>query len=196
MKRRNATNAKKSLFAAGAALGLIALAGAPNASADDWGFHIGIGTAHSRPLPERKVRIVRSGPPYRLVTRRIWVEPIYEERTVRIEVPAVIEERVVPTYDHFGRLISRQIVRAVVQEARVEYRTERVLVSEGYFKTVTVRVPVERVSREVVRVGHGRPGFSLGFSYHDDDAPRYHRRHGYNDRPHHPLRRSVRVSHR
>jgi hypothetical protein len=196
MKSRHATNAKKSLFAAGAALGLIALAGAPNANADNWGFHIGVGTSHVRPLPEKKVRVIESGPQYRLVTRRVWVEPIYEERTVRVEVPAVIEQRVVPTYNRFGRLIGRQTIRAVVREARVEYRTERVLVREGYFKTVTVRVPVERVTREVIRVGHDRPGLSVGFSYHDDDGPRHDRPHDYHRRSQLPLRRPVRVSHR
>lgn len=198
MKRHNANNAKSTLLAAGAALGLILLSGAKDAKAGDWGFHIGLGTAHVAPLHAAHVRVVEPAPAYRLVTRRIWVEPVYEERTIRVEVPPVVRERVVPTYDYYGRLSGYRTIREVLEPGRVEYRTERVLVREGYFKTVTVRVPVKRVARKVVRVGYADAGFGFGLSYRSHGGQRHHRhyrRHVPVHLPHRPRLGLVRVGH-
>jgi len=164
--------------AAGIGLALLALTG--QARADDWSFHLGFGSDY--PFEARQVPVIHHRPDYDHVTRQIWVEPIYEERTVRVDVPAVFEERVVPIRDRFGRIRGHRTVRECVREARIEYRTERVLVRDGYYKTVTLEVPVERTVKKVVRVG--APGFHVGFTRYD------------RDRHHNRPQRSVRFGHR
>jgi len=164
------------------ALGLgVALLAVPSTTlAGDWSLHIGAGWGH-RAVRDRRVRVVRTEPRFEYQTRRIWVTPEYIERTVRVEIPAVVQERVVPIYNEYNEITGYRTVREIVREARIEYRTERTIVREGYYKTVTVRVPVEpRVRRVVhrrVRVDRGGPGLHLGFSYykhkeHKHRAPR------------------------
>ncbi len=147
----------------------------PNgAAAGDWSFHIDIGD-HHRPL----VRTVYAEPVYELRTRRVWVEPEYVERTVRVEVRAVVQTREVPVRDRWGNTIDYRLVREVVEPARTELRTERVLVREGYYRTITVRVLVTPVIRKVVRHRRAPRALSVGFGYRSDNA------HGHYNRRHH-----------
>ena len=195
MKCHNANNARRTLFATGAAFCFALLAGAQHAQAGDWGFHIGLGTTRVGPTHAAHVRVVEPAPAYRLVARKVWVEPVYEERTIRVEVPPVVRERVVATRDYYGRVTGYRTIREVVEPARVEFRTERVLVREGYFKTVTVRVPVERVARRVARAGYADAGIAFGLSYRSHGGHRHHRRHVPVHLPHRPRPGLVRVGH-
>jgi len=175
MKRNEAKSAKRSLWMM-AGLGIALLATTGQAQADDWAFRIGFGGGA---YPARHVRVVHERPAYEYVTRQIWVEPIYEEHTVRVDVPPVYEERVVAMRDRYGRIIGHRTVREMVQEGRIEYRTERVLVREGYFKTVTLEVPAAGYVTHSV-VGYGGPGLHVGFGYSSH--------HGRHPRPFRPIR--------
>ncbi len=140
---------------------------APKADAGEWSVRLGVG------LPV--VSTTRYAPVQEVRTRRVWVEPIYEQRTVRVRVPGRTIKRQVPVYDRFGRVARYRVVLERTA-SRVELRTERVLVREGYYQTVTEALPTQ-----VTTVSYSRPGLSFSFGRHKN---RLHRS------------RAIRVGHR
>jgi hypothetical protein len=99
--------------------------------------------------------------------RRVWIEPVYEERQTRVWVPAayrtvcdrvwveaVYETRCVTRRDHCGRLVTvhervcvrpggwQNVERQVcVSEGRWENRCERACVRDGCWETVSYGHP-------------------------------------------------------
>ena len=101
--------------------------------------------------------------------RRIWIEPVYEERATQVWVEPVYEVRDVVRFEHGRRCVSheRVLVRAggwQNVEKRVcvpaHYRNEdrQVLVTPGHFETQTTRV--------CVREGRWDGAVSFGFGLH------------------------------
>jgi len=68
-----------------------------------------------------------------------------------VEVPARVVIRRVPSLDIFGLRIGHEIVEEVIEPARQEWRTERVLVSPGRYETVYERVLVRPAMTTIVR---------------------------------------------
>lgn len=89
---------------------------------------IRIGRRHD-PMPEYRQREVRVWVPpvYRTVIERKWVEPVYRTEYEQVWVPPVYEDREVGFIGDHGRLRTQ---------------IERVLVCDGYYKTVERRVCV------------------------------------------------------
>lgn len=177
------------------ALGTMAGAGfgvAPaGARADsEWSFQIGFGDHSSR------VRTVAVTATHETQTHHVWIEPEYTERVVIVTVPAIVETREVPVYDHHGHVTGYRVVRHVIEPAHTERRIERVMVRAGYYTTVTERVYVQPVHRRTLRrhsvLERYDSGTTLrvGFSYdrhRDRHRDRHHRRR-------HSLRRLVRAA--
>ena len=166
---------------AGGAAALSAWIGfAPVASAGDWAVSFGVGL--DTPYTQTVTRTIYTEPVYDYQTRSVWVEPEYVERVVPIRLPAAVETQTVSVRDQFGRITGYRQVTRVVQPERIEYRTERVLVRDGYYTTVTDRVLVSpsetRVVYDTVRpVVIDRPSLSFSYASYDrhrrwDDGPR------------------------
>ncbi|MEE9295105.1 MAG: hypothetical protein V3W34_09135 [Phycisphaerae bacterium] len=161
--------------------GVLAMPG--DARAGDWSFHIGV-NRYDTPY----VRTVVTRPAYEIRTRRVWVEPEYVERVVAVEIPAVVRSREIPVYDRYGNITEYRIVREVIEPARVEYQTRRVLVRRGYYRTVRERVHLRPAVRTASYLRHTAPLISVGFGHHRHK--RHHHR-GYGGRHH---RGGLRVS--
>lgn len=180
------------MFAALAGLGF-ALLGLPDEAkaGDNWSFSVNLGH-HSRPAYATVVRTVRVRPAYEHRTRKVWVPAEYADRIVTVEIAPVLRTREVPIYDSYGNVTGYREVAEVIEPARVVERVERVLVRDGYYRTVRERVLVRRsyggVGYDRVRVSHrsGRDGLQIGFRYGRDRDHRY----GYDRR--HNVRRLVR----
>lgn len=177
-------------------LALATLAGAglgfapTGAQADsDWSFHIGFGDH------PRRVHTVAVTSTYETRSRRVWIEPEYTERAVRVTVPAIVETREVPVYDHHGRVTGYRLVRQVIEPAHTERRIEQVVVRAGYYTTVTERDHVQPVRRRtsrhhsVIERHNGGTAVRVGFSYN-----RHRDRHHRRDHHERPLRRLIRAA--
>ena len=112
----------------------------------------------------RRPQAVRTLPRYRFVervvevpalyenrTRRVWRDPVYETRRVKVEIPAKLVTREVPICDVYGRIVGYRKVQEIIEPARSIWRTERVLVHAGGYETVTERVLVRPASQKIVR---------------------------------------------
>jgi hypothetical protein len=82
--------------------------------------------------------------------RKIWRDPVYDTRRVRVVIPPEVETERVPRYSKSGRLIGFDLVRRVVTPGRKAWKTERVLVRAGYWETVVDQVCVKPASTEIV----------------------------------------------
>ena len=168
---------------AGAGLGV---APARTQADSEWSFQIGFG--HQ----PRRVHTVALTSTHETHSRRVWIEPEYTERVVTVTVPAIVETREVPVYNHHGHVTGYRTVRHVIEPAHTERRIERVVVRAGYYTTVTERVHVQPVRRRTlhrhsVLERHDRgTRLRVGFSY-DRHRDRRHR----SERP---LRRLVRAA--
>ena len=128
--------------------------GAPEANAGDrWNVNVSVG---NRGCTTTRVE-------------RVWVPPVYEDRWVEYNIPAVIETRRIKVYDSCGRFVGYKRVEQVIEPARIERRLERVLVREGFYEEVIVESP--RRSRDAIRVantGHrGNRHRSVNVYYED-----------------------------
>ncbi len=187
MKRNKSVWRRTRMWAAIGVLGGLLIISPSPAQAGDWSIQLGIG-GYDRVAYHNDVRVVRTFPHYRYEIRRIWVEPVYQERTVRVDVPPVIEERVVPMHDRFGNVTGYRRIREVVADARIAYRTERVLIREGYFESVRVQVPIQPVPvvDRAFHVDHRPIGWQLNAGYRQNKE--------YKSRAHVQPRRAVRAS--
>ena len=162
----------------GVGLGVAAIVAAlgmtpAKAKADHWGVNVSLGCepVWGPPVYETQARTVAAPAVYENRTQRVWREPVYEERRVLIEVPGRTAFREMPRFDRFGRRMGFDRVVVVVEPARREWRSERVLVQPGRWDTVVERVCTQPEYNEVVHdnvlVSPGywqRPG-GLAFGY-------------------------------
>jgi len=164
-----------------------------NAQPDSWGFGAGfridnvrVGVGFSTGY-ETVARTVVEPAVYETVARRIWRGPVYQDRIVTVEIPARFETGRIAKYSSWGSLIGYELITVEVEPAKTEHRTERVLVSPGYFETVRERVLVrpeitrvvyervpwtpscDRIGRPLISKARPRPVFA-GFYPH----PRHH----------------------
>lgn len=98
------------------------------------GAYFGAGGFGPRPVE----RICENRP------REVWREPVYEVREAWVDVPARVETRRVPRYSSCGTLLGYDLVETVIEPARRELRTERVVVRPGFFETVYERICFDR----------------------------------------------------
>ena len=101
------------------------------------------------PVFELRERVIIVPAVYENRERRVWREPVYEVREVRVERPAVVVTRPVARYVR-GRIVGYREVREVIKPARVEVRTEQVLVREGHWDRVVERVCVRPEHKKIV----------------------------------------------
>jgi hypothetical protein len=135
------------------------LLSASTASAGDWSVSLGV---NRYPITTVATRVHE--PAYKLRTRRVWVEPQYTHREVAYEIPAVVRTIEVPVQNARGFVAGYRTVTEIVEPAHTGSRTDRVLVRDGYYETVTERVLVSTTLRPVrhirkapaIRVGYGR----------------------------------------
>ncbi len=158
----------------GMAAVVAALGMAPaTAKADRWGVSVSLGRepVWVPPVYEARERLVSTPATYEERTQRVWREPVYETRRVMVEIPARTAIREVPRYDRFGRRIGCDRVVVVVEPARREWRTERVLVQPGRWETMVERVCARPEHNEVVHdnvlvsPGYWQQTAGLAFGY-------------------------------
>ena len=167
-----------------AALLGLAVIGAPQAASADHGT-IRVVAAAERvwvpPVYETRARTITVPAVFEDRTRQVWHEPVYKERRYAIELPAKAVTRQVARFSPFGRFLGYELVREIVEPARMEWRTEPVLVRAGWKETVVERVMIrpERIEmvydQVVVAPGHWEtrtrayprhattPGFEVGY---------------------------------
>ncbi len=152
------------------------------AKADRWGVSVSLGgqPTYVPPAYETQARTVTTPAVFETQTRRVWIEPVYENRQVLIEIPARTAVREMPRRDYYGRVVGYERVVTVVEPARREWRTKRVLVQPGRWETVTEQVCVRPESSEVVydnvqvSPGYWTPSSGISFGY----AHGHHHDHG------------------
>ncbi len=102
------------------------------------------------PVYETRERIIVEAAVIQERPARKWCEPVYEDRRVRVEVPAEVRTRRVPVYNSAGRIVAYKLVEEIISPARTVWKTERVLVKPGLFETVIERVVVKPENRRIV----------------------------------------------
>jgi len=135
------------------ALGFASLVFPSGASADhrvvvSAGGHSRAGHLGAYGMPVRSVTVLPSCDER---ARRIWREPVYAVRSVRVEIPPVVVTERIPRYNGWGRIVGYDLVERVVEPGRNVWRNERVLVQAGYWETV--------VDRACASPNHGRGAF-------------------------------------
>ena len=173
-------------------IGVLGLAGlslcGSNVQADDWGFSIGGQGRWVEPVYVTQPRTVVIPAQYEERARKIWHEPVYEERRTLVQIPPRTEIRQVPRYVN-GQFAGYDRQVMVVEAGRQEWRTERVLVQPGRWETVVDRVLVQPERTETVHeqvmvsAGYWEPAHGISFGYvdrhDDDDDGDHHRRRVY-----------------
>ncbi len=139
------------------------------ARAGDWSVHLGVGDRSGGYIQgwygDRSCDVSAG---------RVWVEPTYVDRGVRVRVPAVVRTREVPIYDRWGDVVSYRTVEEIVEPAYYTYRRERVLVSDGYYRTT--RPPAYR---RTIQRRRGSPVLRVGFERRSHRVRGHHRGHGH-----------------
>ena len=156
---------KKSLIAIAATAGLFATHSASAEHRHDYGY----GHNHGGVI----IRAADCGP------RRLWVEPVYEERQTKVFVPAtyrtvcdrvwvepVYETRCVTRRDHHGHLVTVH-ERVCVRHGGWQVVDRQVCVSEGRWETRCDRVCVREGTWETIAYGHPRynSGVAVAFNF-------------------------------
>ena len=124
------------------ALGFASLVFPSGASADhrvvvSAGGHSRAGHLGAYGMPSRSVTVL---PSCAERARRIWREPVYEVRRVRVEIPPVVVTERIPRYNGWGEIVRYDLVERVAESGRSVWKNERVLVQAGYWETVVDRL--------------------------------------------------------
>ncbi len=174
MDARQAMNATKTMSAARkTGLGRLAMLAAlaagigfgmqNSARAGDLALSVGVGVGAHVPVHAGVVTVTR--PAVVQSTDQIWVPAEYAMQEVCEDVPTVTSSRQIPTYNNYGEITGYRTVSSAGHATQRLCRNERVLVREGYYRTVQRSTPVVQTSQVIGAYG-GVPGYYPGFVGH------------------------------